>query len=72
MHPVDASGPESAHIAFRRSRPVEKINVARRARADGIILFSYDFTARPSELNPGADYLDRVRRGAFETTAAIK
>ena len=44
---------------------VEKINVARRLGAEGIILFSYDFTARPSELNPGADYLDRVRRGAF-------
>lgn len=45
---------------------IEKIEVARRLGAEGIILFSYDFTIRPSELNPAADYLDRVRRGAFE------
>lgn len=51
---------------------VEKINVARRLGAEGIILFSYDFTTRPSDLNPGADYLDRVRRGAFENAAALK
>ncbi|HYJ86104.1 MAG TPA: family 10 glycosylhydrolase [Pyrinomonadaceae bacterium] len=74
----------SAHAAGRRvwagigayriraESTVEKINVARRLGAEGIILFSYDFTTRPGELNPGADYLDRVRRGAFETAAAIK
>jgi len=45
---------------------VEKINVARGLGADGIILFSYDFTTRPSELNPGGNYLERVRRAAFE------
>ena len=45
---------------------IEKIDVARRIGADGIILFSYDFTARPSDLNPAADYLECVRRGAFE------
>jgi uncharacterized lipoprotein YddW (UPF0748 family) len=45
---------------------LEKINVARSLSADGIILFSYDFTAKPSELNPAAEYLQRVRRGAFE------
>jgi uncharacterized lipoprotein YddW (UPF0748 family) len=44
---------------------VEKIGVARALKADGIILFSYDFTARPSELNPGAAYLERVRQAAF-------
>ncbi len=49
---------------------VEKINVARQLGADGVILFSYDFTVRPGELNPGGDYLDRVRRGAFEKVAA--
>lgn len=49
---------------------VEKINVARQAGADGIILFSYDFTIRPSDLNPGSDYLEHVRRGAFEKVAA--
>lgn len=44
---------------------VEKIGVARNLQADGFILFSYDFTARPSELNPGGIYLERVRRSAF-------
>jgi uncharacterized lipoprotein YddW (UPF0748 family) len=44
---------------------VEKIKVARSIGTDGIILFSYDFTLRPSELNPGGEYLDRVNRAAF-------
>jgi N-acyl-D-amino-acid deacylase len=44
---------------------VEKINVARALNANGFILFSYDFTARPSELNPDGEYLQRVRRAAF-------
>ncbi len=51
---------------------IEKINVSRELGAEGIILFSYDFTIRPSELNPGADYLEQVRRGAFEKAAAAK
>jgi uncharacterized lipoprotein YddW (UPF0748 family) len=45
---------------------VEKINVARGLGADGIILFSYDFTTRPSDLNPGGNYLEGVRRAAFQ------
>ncbi len=45
---------------------VEKINAARTLGSDGIILFSYDFTIRPSELNPGGGYLERVRRSAFD------
>jgi uncharacterized lipoprotein YddW (UPF0748 family) len=48
---------------------VEKINVARALNADGIILFSYDFTIRPGELNPYGDYLELVRRGAFDNPA---
>ena len=44
---------------------VEKINVARSLKADGVILFSYDFAVRQSELNPAGDYLQRVRQGAF-------
>ncbi|MBA3514456.1 MAG: family 10 glycosylhydrolase [Pyrinomonadaceae bacterium] len=44
---------------------VEKINIARGLGADGIVLFSYDFTARPSELNPEGAYLERVSRAAF-------
>jgi uncharacterized lipoprotein YddW (UPF0748 family) len=46
---------------------VEKIGVARTLRADGFILFSYDFTARPSELNPGGAYLQRVSTGIAGT-----
>ncbi len=44
---------------------VEKINVARSLQADGIVLFSYDFTSRQSELNPDGAYLQRVKRAAF-------
>ncbi len=44
---------------------VEKINVARTLHAEGFILFSYDFTARPSELNPDGAYLGRIRRAVF-------
>jgi uncharacterized lipoprotein YddW (UPF0748 family) len=44
---------------------VEKINVARSLKAEGFILFSYDFTSRPSELNPNGAYLERVRRAVF-------
>jgi uncharacterized lipoprotein YddW (UPF0748 family) len=46
---------------------VEKINVARTIGADGIILFSYDFTVTPGPLNPQVDYLERVRRAAFDS-----
>src|SRR6266550_3856882 len=45
---------------------VEKITAARSLGADGIILFSYDFTITPSPLNPAADYRDQVRRSAFD------
>jgi hypothetical protein len=68
----------SAHAAGRRvwagigsyripaDSTVEKINAARTLGSDGIVLFSYDFTVRPSELNPAGDYLERVRRTAFD------
>ena len=45
---------------------VEKIDAARALGADGIILFSYDFTTNKGELNPAGDYLERVRRAAFD------
>jgi uncharacterized lipoprotein YddW (UPF0748 family) len=44
---------------------VEKIIVARALNTEGFILFSYDFTTRPSELNPDGAYLQRIRRAAF-------
>jgi uncharacterized lipoprotein YddW (UPF0748 family) len=44
---------------------IEKINSARRLAADGIILFSYDFTARQSELNPDGSYLEHIRKAVF-------
>lgn len=44
---------------------IEKIQTARKIGADGIVLFSYDFTATRSALNPEGDYLERVRRAAF-------
>jgi uncharacterized lipoprotein YddW (UPF0748 family) len=49
---------------------VEKINVARGLGADGIVIFSYDFTIRAGELNPGGNYLERVRQAAFESGMA--
>jgi len=49
---------------------VEKIDVARQLGADGVILFSYDFTATPGALNPAGDYLERVRRAAFDSSRA--
>ncbi len=49
---------------------VEKISTARTVGADGIILFSYDFTATPSALNPEGDYLERVRRAAFDSVGS--
>ncbi len=67
----------SAHAAGRRvwagigayripsESTIEKIEVARKLGSDGIILFSYDFTTRTSELNPEGKYLERVRRSAF-------
>jgi uncharacterized lipoprotein YddW (UPF0748 family) len=45
---------------------VEKIQVARDLGSEGIVLFSYDFAVRASELNPGGAYLERVRQSAFE------
>lgn len=51
---------------------VEKIGVARKLGAEGIILFSYDFTIRTGPLNPAGDYLEQVRRAAFATPSPEK
>lgn len=42
-----------------------KINAARTAGARGIVLFSYNSAVKPSALNPGGEYLQRVQKGAF-------
>lgn len=39
---------------------LEKISAARQRGAQGFILFSYDAAVRPSDVNPNADYLNRV------------
>jgi uncharacterized lipoprotein YddW (UPF0748 family) len=50
---------------------IEKINAARALDADGIILFSYDSTVTPHKtFNPSGDYLERVRRAAFDAPVA--
>lgn len=73
------SASQTAHAAGRKvwagigayrvpaESTVEKIDAARSVSADGVILFSYDFTTTASPLNPAGDYLDRVRRAAFGT-----
>lgn len=45
---------------------VEKIRIARALGAQGIVLFSYDWSVRPSELNPDGRYLFEVSRSAFD------
>jgi uncharacterized lipoprotein YddW (UPF0748 family) len=40
---------------------LEKISAARQKGAQGFILFSYDAAIKESEVNPNADYLNRVR-----------
>jgi uncharacterized lipoprotein YddW (UPF0748 family) len=39
---------------------LDKITMARRIGADGIVLFSYDSISRPSDVNPAGDYMKRV------------
>ncbi|MEO7684085.1 MAG: hypothetical protein ABIU86_09125, partial [Gemmatimonadaceae bacterium] len=45
---------------------IEKIRAARDVGAQGIVLFSYNSTVRKSDLNPDADYLERVKRAVFQ------
>jgi uncharacterized lipoprotein YddW (UPF0748 family) len=53
--------------AYRQpvSGTLDKIEMARRIGADGIILFSYDSISRTGEFNPAGDYLARIRDRAF-------
>jgi uncharacterized lipoprotein YddW (UPF0748 family) len=50
---------------------IEKINAARALGAHGVVLFSYDSTTRPGDLNPEGAYLERVSREAFEGKIGI-
>jgi uncharacterized lipoprotein YddW (UPF0748 family) len=49
---------------------IEKIRSARSVGAGGIVLFSYNSTIRKSEMNPGADYLERVMKATFQNPQA--
>lgn len=67
---VDAGGGDRVWAglgAYRQGvdSTVAKINAARAEGARGIVLFSYNFTVRPSDLNPGGEYLQRIQRAAF-------
>ena len=44
---------------------IAKIQAARAEGARGIVLFSYNWAVKPSELNPGGEYLQRVQRAAW-------
>jgi uncharacterized lipoprotein YddW (UPF0748 family) len=44
---------------------VAKIQAARAEGARGIVLFSYNWAVKPSELNPAGQYLQRVQRAAW-------
>ena len=50
---------------------LEKINSARSKGAQGFILFSYDAAVKSSDVNPNADYLNRVQ-DALQTTTTDK
>ena len=45
---------------------IQKILAARELGARGIVLFSYNSAVRKSEMNPDADYLQRVMKAAFQ------
>jgi uncharacterized lipoprotein YddW (UPF0748 family) len=44
---------------------IAKIQAARADGARGIVLFSYNWAVKPSDLNPGGEYLQRVQRAAW-------
>jgi uncharacterized lipoprotein YddW (UPF0748 family) len=55
----------------RAEGALEKIQVTRDVGAQGFILFSYDSSVKPSELNPQGDYLEKVRNGLVGTPGAL-
>jgi hypothetical protein len=50
---------------------IEKIELARKVGVDGVVLFSYDSLIRPSNTNPMADYLEKLKAGVFKEPAPI-
>lgn len=57
-----------AGIGTYRQTPedaIEKIRLARRMGADGVVLFSYGQLVTPSEWAPAGDYLEQIARQAF-------
>ena len=67
---VEASGGDKVWAgigAYRQvaDSTVAKIRLGRALGARGFSLFSYNFAVRKGELNPDADYLQAVRKGAF-------
>ncbi len=67
---VEAGGPDRVWAgigAYRQvaDSTVAKIRAAREVGARGFVLFSYQSAVKPGELNPGGDYLQRVRAAAF-------
>ena len=68
---VEAGGPDRVWAGIGAWRQpadsaVAKIRAARDAGAKGVVLFSYHWTVRPSEFNPGGDYLEKVNEAAFQ------
>jgi uncharacterized lipoprotein YddW (UPF0748 family) len=68
---VDAGGRDRIWAGIGAYRQVadstiQKILAAREIGARGIVLFSYNSAIRKSELNPDADYLERVMKAAFQ------
>lgn len=55
----------------RAEGALEKIQVTRDVGAQGFILFSYDSSVQPSELNPQGDYLEKVRNGLNGIPGAV-
>lgn len=68
---VEAGGPNRVWAgigAYRQpaDSAIDKIRAARSVGAKGVVLFSYNWTIRPSEMNPGGDYLERVNKSVFQ------
>jgi uncharacterized lipoprotein YddW (UPF0748 family) len=50
---------------------IEKIEIARSTGVEGVVLFSYDDMLKISKINPGGEYLDRLKAGIFRDASGI-